>query len=337
MGSLTLSVFEVVFLFICAIVVGVVIHFFITSRRNLDKTMKTIKPPGNGLDEWKLRYFNEMEARQKEIDDIKQRLLDADESNKIYQMEMEELRRQNKKLGSEPDLSKTIKPQSESKPDYFEQLRQAQENLMEHNRKISQLLEQVDVIKESEEKTLEIQKSNKELNTQINDLKYLLEEKEEEINKVKQRENITSEMNSMLDNAYSEFNTLQGKLQKLELQLSSSKMVNIEYDDLKESHYKMTREFDETRNKLNHYLQENQNLQIQLEQTENKLSEANMQRQQLQKKVSYLEELTNDLQQMSEANKKLEHQIKRIGELESMLNVVAEERDNLRNRQMEGS
>lgn len=337
MGSLTLSVFEVTFLFICAIVVGVVIHFFITSRRNLDKTMKAVKPKSNGLDEWKLKYFNEMEARQKEIDDIKQRLLDADESNKIYQVEIEELRRQNKKLSSEPDLSKMIKPQGETKPDYLEQLRQAQENLLEHNRKISQLLEQVDVIKESEEKTLEIQRSNKELSTQINDLKYLLEEKEEEINKVKQRENITSEMNSMLDNAYSEFNVLQGKLQKLELQLSSSKMINIEYDDLKESHYKMTREFDETRNKLNHYLQENQNLQIQLEQTENKLSEANMQRQQLQKKVSYLEELTNDLQQMSEANKKLEHQIKRMGELESMLNVVAEERDKLRNRQMEGS
>jgi len=337
MGSLTLSVFEITFLFICAIVVGIVIHFFITSRRNLDKTMKAAMPKTNGLDEWKLKYFNEMEARQKEIDEIKQRLLDADESNKIYQMEIEELRRQNKKLGSEPELSKSIKPQNETKPDYLDQLRQAQESLLEHNRKISQLLDQVDVIKESEEKTLEIQKSNKELNTQINDLKYLLEEKEEEINKVRQRENITSEMNSMLDNAYSEFNVLQGKLQKLELQLSSSKMINIEYDDLKESHYKMTREFDETRNKLNHYLQENQNLQIQLEQTENKLSEVNMQRQQLQKKVSYLEELTNDLQQMSEANKKLEHQIKRMGELESMLNVVAEERDKLRNRQMEGS
>ena len=100
MGSLTLSVFEVTFLFICAIVVGVVIHFFITSRRNLDKTMKAVKPKSNGLDEWKLKYFNEMEARQKEIDDIKQRLLDADESNKIYQVEIEELRRQNKKLSS---------------------------------------------------------------------------------------------------------------------------------------------------------------------------------------------------------------------------------------------
>lgn len=337
MGSLTLSLFEIIFLFICAIVVGVVIHFFIVSRRQLNKTMKQSKPVNNGLEEWKLKYFNEMEARDKERDELRQKLLDATESSRIYQLEMEELRRQMKKSENETEASRNGKSTGELKPDYYEQLREAQESLLEHNQKISKLLEQVDVIKESEEKTLEIQRSNDELSGQIKELKYLLGEKETEMNKIRQKENLTREMTSMLDNAYSEFSVLQSKLQKLESQLSSSKLVNIEYEDLKEAHYKMTREFDDTRNKLNHYLQENQNLQIQLTQTENKLSESNLQRQQLQKKVAYLEELTSDLQQMSEANKKLESQIRRIGELESMLNVIAEERDKLRDKQMEDS
>jgi hypothetical protein len=52
----------------------------------------------------------------------------------------------------------------------------------------------------------------------------------------------------------------------------------------------------------------------------------------LQKRIAYLEELNNDLQAVSDANKKLESQLKRIGELESMLNVVAEERDQLARR-----
>jgi hypothetical protein len=39
---------------------------------------------------------------------------------------------------------------------------------------------------------------------------------------------------------------------------------------------------------------------------------------------------------MTEANKKLESQIKRLGELESMLNIVAEERDKLREKQGSG-
>jgi len=66
-----------------------------------------------------------------------------------------------------------------------------------------------------------------------------------------------------------------------------------------------------------------------------KLREANFQRQQLQKRVSYLEELNNDLHVVADANKKLESQLKRLGELESIINVVSEERDDLLRRQTE--
>ena len=128
----------------------------------------------------------------------------------------------------------------------------------------------------------------------------------------------------------------QGKILKLESQLSSSKLVNIEYEDLKEAYYKVIRELDESKNKINHYLHENQVLQIELSKVEDKLSESNQQRQQLQKKVAYLEELNHDLHQMTEANKKLESQIKRLGELESKLNIVAEERDRLKEKQETG-
>ena len=141
-------------------------------------------------------------------------------------------------------------------------------------------------------------------------------------------------MTSILDSAYSEFNVLQSKIHKLEVQVSSTKMVNMDYEDMKEAHYKMARDFEESRLKLNHVLTENQQLQSQLTETEDKLREANFQRQQLQKRITYLEELNNDLQAVSDANKKLEGQLKRIGELESRLNVISEERDELAKRQM---
>jgi len=70
---------------------------------------------------------------------------------------------------------------------------------------------------------------------------------------------------------------------------------------------------------------ENQQLTVRLTEVEDKFREVNFQRQQLQKRVGYLEELNNDLQVLADANKKLEHQLRRIGELESMLNVVSEE------------
>ena len=39
------------------------------------------------------------------------------------------------------------------------------------------------------------------------------------------------------------------------------------------------------------------------------------------------------MQAVAEANKKLEGQLKRVGELESRLNMIAEERDELARRQ----
>ena len=333
MLSISLSTFEIVILFSSAIVVGFVIHLFYSSRKGMKKDMQEPqKSVSSGIDEWKLKYIKETERKDKEISDLKSRLHIADENKRIYDIEMQELKNQIKILGLEAEQAKTGKPVLETRADYYEQLRQAQQSLMDHNAKISQLLEQVDVIKETEEKSQEILRSNEELSMQIKDLKYMLFEKEEEINHIKEKEHITSEMSAMLDSAYSEFNTLQGKIHKLESQVSSSKMMNIEYEDLKEAYYKVIRELDESKNKINHYLHENQVLQIELSKVEDKLSESNQQRQQLQKKVAYLEELNNDLHQMTEANKKLEGQIKRLGELESKLNIVAEERDRLREK-----
>ena len=163
----------------------------------------------------------------------------------------------------------------------------------------------------------------------VDELKFALSQKEKEISNAKQKEHLTKEMTAMLDSAYSEFNVLQEKIQKLESQVNSSKRLNLEYEDLKEGHYKLSRDFEEQKLKLNSTMREHDQLKLQYEESESKLREANLQRQQLQKRVAYLEELNNDMQAVAETNTKLEHQLKRLGELESMLNVVAEERDQL--------
>jgi chromosome segregation ATPase len=217
--------------------------------------------------------------------------------------------------------------------EYLEQLRQAQRGLLEQNQKINQLLGNIDVIKEKEEMQREILRDNAELSAQINNMKVELSEKEREINNIRQKETLTKEMTSMLDSAYSEFSVLQSKIQKLESQLTASKMLNLEFEDLKEEHIRAKRDMDEQKGKLNSLSSENQQLQSLLNDTEDKLREANFQRLQLQKRVTYLEELNNDFQVVSDANRKLEGQLKRIGELESLLNVVAEERDHLVRKQ----
>ena len=334
MASLSLSIVEIIVLMLGAIILGVTIHFFIVSRRSMKSSPMETEKISKTLEEWKLRYFNDTELRDKELTQLRKRLEETEENNNINVIEAEETRKLNKKLQAELEsLRKTAPSAEKEKPDYIEQLRKAQSSLMEHNEKINQLLGQIDIVKETEEKQQEILKINEELSGQVDELKFMLSQKEKEINNTRQKEHLTNEMTSMIDSAYNEFNVLQDKIQKLESQVNTSKRLNIEYEDLKESHYRISQDFEEQKRKYSAAITENKQLLEELTETEDKLKEANFQRQQLQKRVAYLEELNNDMQAVADANKKLEHQLKRVGELESMLNMVAEERDELARKQ----
>jgi len=321
--TLNLSIVELTVLFFCAVSLGIVIHFFLTSRRNLKNTPGETERVKRNFDDWKLKYFNDVELKDKELTELKTRLSEAEEDNHIYEIEIEELTKKQKRIESE--IGSINKTSVETKPGYLEQLRQAQESLLEHNEKITLLLENIDAIKENEEKQKLIEEENEELTGQVRELKYLLNQRETEINNIQQKEQLTREMTSMLDNAYSDFNNLQSKIQKLESQVSASRMLNLEFEDLKEAFHRSSRDYEDQKIKLQAATLENQQLTLQLNEVEDKLREANFQRQQLLKRVSYLEELNEDLQMVADANKKLEHQLRRIGELESMLNVVSEE------------
>lgn len=338
MATLSLSLIEIIVLMAGAITLGITIHFFIISRRSLKVSSSEMSGKiSRDLEEWKLKYFNDIESRDNELIGLKKRLTDAEENSNIYAIESEEMRRQNKKLQSEIDSLHKTSPAGESeKPDYIQQLRQAQSSLMEHNEKINRLLGQIDIVKETEEKQKEILKINESLAAEVDDLKFMLLQKEKEIDNTRQKEQLTNEMTSMIDSAYTEFNVLQEKMQKLESQVNASKRINLEYEDLKEGYYRISQDFEEQKKKYSTAVSENNQLLEELTETEDKLREANFQRQQLQKKVAYLEELNNDMQAVSDANKKLESQLKRVGELESMLNVIAEERDQLARKQFHG-
>ncbi len=381
--TLTLSLIEIMLLMFGAIILGITIHFFISSRRTLNAASKEMQLKKEDRDEWKLRYFNDVELRDKDISDlkfklkqtadsvqsVKDQLRESEENTQIYMTEADEVRKNNKQLKAEllqvqqaggttqTDLRliETLRndnerlqeelelarlerdnmhsslplKQEDSKPDYIRQLEQAQHSLLEHNQKINALLGNIDVIKEKEVKEREILHDKEVLAAEVDHMREELFEKEREISNIREKEKITVEMSSMLDNAYQDFQSLQEKIAKLESQLSSSRAAGMELDDLREEHINLHREVENHRNRANMLAGTNQQLQDQVHGFEDQLREANFQRQQLQKRVAYLEELNNDLQVVSDANKKLEHQLRRIGELESMLNVVSTERDHL--------
>src|SRR5688572_7983813 len=215
-ATLTLSVLETVLLLFGAIILGITIHFFIASNKSLKATTQELQKETQVQDEWKLRYFNDIELRDKEIATVKQKLMEAEENANIYSIEAEEMNRQNRKLEAEIAILQNAPnppPVEKIKPggDYLEQLRNAQNSLMEHNQKIGQLLSNIDMMKEKEEMQREVLRANEELSAQINALRQQLTEKDNEISNSRQKEHLTSEMKSMLDSTYTEFNTLQGK------------------------------------------------------------------------------------------------------------------------------
>src|SRR5258705_13108316 len=89
--TLTLSILEIILLFFGAIILGITIHFTIASRRNLRSAMTDKDEVNKQRDEWKLRYFNDIESKDRELATLKEQLTEAEENSNIYSIEAEEM------------------------------------------------------------------------------------------------------------------------------------------------------------------------------------------------------------------------------------------------------
>ncbi|HMU46449.1 MAG TPA: hypothetical protein PKC72_08785 [Chitinophagaceae bacterium] len=340
--SLTLNMIEFILLIFGAIVLGITIHLIISgrgSRKQKAVTMDTLQE----RDEWKSKYMADIVARDKEISALQQQLHESDQTAAAFARQAEELRQHNSKIESvieqlEKKIADMEKENSETVPqltpvmgtankgDYLDQVLFAQSRLMEQNEKINQAINSLQILKEREEKQRQILRDNEELASEINRVKKELATKESEISTMKQKEHLTREMASMLEGAYGELHTLQHTIKQLETKLTASKMASLEYEDIKDEYSRLTKEVEGYRSRASSLATENQVLQQELTALRDKYKESDFQRQQLQKRITYLGELNADLQMVADANKKLESQMKQIGKIENMLNTIAEER-----------
>src|SRR5215510_2327221 len=120
MLSVSLSIFEIVALFVSAIVIGFAINLFFSSRKGAKKeedVNEGKKSLSSGLDEWKIRYLKEAEIKDKEISDLKSRLHIAEENKRISEIEVQELNSQVRKLNLDLQESKTEKHLPQTRTD----------------------------------------------------------------------------------------------------------------------------------------------------------------------------------------------------------------------------
>lgn len=335
--QLTVGLPEIIICELGALILGFTIHFFWNSKKDLELNHPEQNPGISDNDNWKLKYYNDMDMQERAQQQLRERLTQTQESEKSLSMELEENRNETEQLREEletvhsrlAEVEAQLKPaatgdQADHANTYLSQLRLAQEKLAEHNNNITRLLEQTRLVEESEKKTHELLLQNEQLHDQIRNIGQQLVEKEAEISHLRHQQKLAEEMGTRLDKVYEEYGTLQDKLLKLQNYLTQPHNRGTDYDELKDAYFKLGKEHDEMKLKFLSLREENQRLNRIIADTEEKLKEANFQRQQYQKRSAFLEELNHDLQEISEHNKKIESQLRRVSDMESLLTKITQ-------------
>jgi DNA repair exonuclease SbcCD ATPase subunit len=329
LAKVSIGLTEIIIFQLVSLVLGFAIHFYLTHRKIMPTSVSEqpvlAEAPLGGADEWRLKYFEEVDMREqlnKEAEELK-------EKAELMELEVEELRLEVTRLEKAVPEVKAYVPEELPQgkgSNYMNQLRNAQESLFEHNQNVGKLLQQVEMLKESEQKYAEVQELNEALGAQLREARRTLVDREAELKHLRQQQALSNEVKGRLEKAYEEFNVLQDRLHKMET-AGQPQHKGYEYEELQQAYFKITREYDEVKMKQVNMLEEHQRLARLLADTEDKLRESNFQRQQLLKKVSYLEELNTDLQQIAEHNKKLDIQLKRISEIEILLSRLSDDKN----------
>ena len=249
-------------------------------------------------------------------------------------------------------LSKTAQKILETNEQTKQEIKELRDTLQLQQLELTRALRQIETINESkggkeydddiyedEEDEPYVKKhryEEKEYGTDKNllaeELKQQLDRKDAELRELRQQAELNQNLQNHFEEVQSGYEELQLKVQKMEQQAWQAAEMAIKVDSLEQSNEQLEKTLHKKEEKVRELSVENGRLHEMLNQTEDKLSEANFQRQQLQKKTQFLEEINSDMQQMSDANRKLKNELRRVAELESMLNLITEERDALLKR-----
>jgi hypothetical protein len=319
------GVLEIIIFLLGGVALGFFIHFFLVSRRTMSLKLPEPEPSiiadtaFHDSEEWRLKYYEDMELKEKEQMQLRRELDEVRDNEELLTIEVEELHKELKRRHEAPQATeRPLASQEEQSEEYLMRLQRTQEGLAAQNHQISLLLDQIELLKQTEFKHIDTIKANQELDARLNEMLTVLAGKDARIAELEQQQLLSEKMEERMQKAYEEFNALRVKLSKVE-SLSNPPSRQFEFEELQQNNFKLIREFDEYKQKHLDLLEENRRLSRLLADTEEKLRESNFQRQQLQKKITFLEELNRDLQQISEHNKKLENQLRRMSEIEIML------------------
>lgn len=305
--SINLTIIEIAVLFIGACILGITIRFFIRSQQSLKEAMEaTNKNLGKApMDHAGWAWSKALEGVQEGIKKMKLKNAQAEEPKEVL-----------------------VKQKTLRKEESVDNLK---ETIMKQQRLLSGILKQVEEIEHEGNEEMEME--NKHLQKEIESLEIQLDKKDAELDEIRHQASMAERMAAKVEDIYMEFEQLQSKMASLEIAANRANNLAIELEDTRQAYEQIHKDLQRKGDKLEEKFAENQRMQQELNTLEDKLAEANLQRTQLHKKIQFLQDLNADLQSVSDTNKKLQTELRRIAELESMLTMIAEERDYLLSKQ----
>src|SRR5579863_10747560 len=92
--QLTVGLPEIIICELGALILGFTIHFFWNSKKDLDLKQPE---PNTGIsdnDNWKLKYYNDMDMQERAQQQLRERLAEARENEQILNIEVEEVKKE---------------------------------------------------------------------------------------------------------------------------------------------------------------------------------------------------------------------------------------------------
>lgn len=239
---------------------------------------------------------------------LKNIILSQRKLSMIPDYDLEELEFANRKSENSILQKNTARPVQKNIPELVtaesssEPIHNLKDSIIQQRNVLENLLNKVQEIEEKKIADKDEKAEREELSEKIELLEWKLKEKDQELMRLKQQETVSKNTEAKLEEVYKEFNSLQSKITQLETQAGRTASVEMELIRSKDEYEQLKKDMAKRTLKIDELIAENQKKHQQVCEAEDKL--ANL-------------------------NRKLHTEMRRIGELESMLHMVSEERDNL--------
>src|ERR1700743_560963 len=102
--QLTMGLPEIIICELGALILGFTIHFFWKSKKSLRIDEPSQQTTISDNDNWKLKYYNDMDMQERSQQQLRERLAQATETEQTLTLELEESRKDLEKVNHELDI-----------------------------------------------------------------------------------------------------------------------------------------------------------------------------------------------------------------------------------------